>query len=131
MVDDAGASVNAWRSDRAPLRFGWCDVLGQNGVRSGERPLAQATRMDPPGRPAIRKTPTVHGLRIVDAMQFDDLLRDLEWDVRLHVLVEPGVAIREAVTSFRERSGHVSPGVVSGTRAVLRAADQVERKLQA
>jgi ElaB/YqjD/DUF883 family membrane-anchored ribosome-binding protein len=39
--------------------------------------------------------------------------------------------IADAVNDFRERSGHVAPGVVSGTRAVLRAAEQVGRKLQA
>jgi hypothetical protein len=29
----------------------------------------------------------------MNAVQVDDLLRDLEWDVRLHVLVEPGVVL--------------------------------------
>jgi hypothetical protein len=33
------------------------------------------------------------------------------------------------VSTFRERTGHVSPNVRSGVRAVLRASEQVGRKL--
>ena len=32
--------------------------------------------------------------------------------------------IEQAVTGFRERSGHIPPNVVSGVRAVLRASEQ-------
>ena len=37
--------------------------------------------------------------------------------------------INDAVSTFRERTGHVSPNVRSGVRAVLRASEQVGRKL--
>ena len=39
--------------------------------------------------------------------------------------------ITDAVTTFRARSGHVPPAVANGTRAVLRAAELVGRRLQA
>jgi hypothetical protein len=39
------------------------------------------------------------------------------------------LSIHRAVDDFRERAGHVAPGVVSGLRAVERAAEQVGRKL--
>jgi hypothetical protein len=39
------------------------------------------------------------------------------------------VEITHAVDGFRDRAGHVSPGVISGVRAVVRAAQAVERKL--
>src|SRR5476649_1807845 len=45
------------------------------------------------GRSATRATPTLRGLRRVDAVEVDYLLRDLNRDVRLHVRVEPGVVL--------------------------------------
>jgi len=37
--------------------------------------------------------------------------------------------ITDAVATFRQRSGRVPPGVASGTRVVLRAAEMVGRRL--
>jgi hypothetical protein len=39
--------------------------------------------------------------------------------------------IHDAVNGFRQRAGHVPRGAESGVRAVLRASEQVGRRLQA
>ena len=94
----------------------------------GDEPRFLGARLD------YAAYPTMDALECVRAAEQEAISKQVREAERARAADEwrtANAAITSAVKGFQERSGHVSPGVRSGVRAVLRASEQVGRRLQA